>query len=143
MLHERMTFRPLFLAALTALTMATAAPAADPVVLPDGTQIEDIETGTGAVAETGRTVTVHYTGWLYGNDERGKSFDSSHDSDPFTFHLGAGEVIKGWDVGVAGMKVGGVRTLIIPPASGYGADGDGPFPPNSTLLFEVELLGVR
>jgi FKBP-type peptidyl-prolyl cis-trans isomerase len=138
-----MNLRTLLLAPIAALMMAGAAFAADPVLLPDGTQIEDIETGTGAAAQAGQTVTVHYTGWLYVNDERGKSFDSSHDGDPFTFHLGAGEVIRGWDVGVVGMKVGGVRTLIIPPASGYGAEGDGPIPPNSSLLFEVELVGIR
>lgn len=138
-----MTLRSLLLAPIVALAITTAAPAADPVVLPDGTQIEDIETGTGAIAQAGQTVTVHYTGWLYVNEERGKKFDSSHGGNPFTFHLGAGEVIKGWDEGVAGMKVGGVRTMIIPPESGYGADGDGPIPANSWLLFEVELLGVR
>lgn len=138
-----MTLRSLLLAPIAALMMSSATLAAEPVVLPDGTQIEDIESGTGAAAQAGQTVTVHYTGWLYVNDERGKSFDSSRAGPPFTFHLGAGEVIKGWDEGVVGMKVGGVRTLIVPPEAGYGAEGDGPIPPNSWLLFEVELLAVR
>lgn len=138
-----MTFRSPILVPVAALMLAGTALASDPVVLPDGTQIEDIETGSGAVAQAGQTVTVHYTGWLYVNDERGPKFDSSHDGGPFTFHLGAGEVIKGWDVGLVGMKVGSVRTLIIPPESGYGAEASGPIPPNSTLLFEVELVGVR
>ncbi|MCZ4340448.1 FKBP-type peptidyl-prolyl cis-trans isomerase [Sphingomonadaceae bacterium G21617-S1] len=138
-----MTISRLLLATAAALMMNAAAIAAEPVLLPGGVQIEDIEPGTGAVAQPGQVVTVHYTGWLYVNDERGKSFDSSHGGAPFTFRLGAGEVIRGWDEGVAGMKVGGVRTLIIPPEAGYGAEGDGTIPPNSWLLFEVELLGVR
>lgn len=138
-----MTISRLLLATAAALMMNAAAIAAEPVLLPGGVQIEDIEPGAGAVAQPGQAVTVHYTGWLYVNDERGKSFDSSHGGAPFTFRLGAGEVIRGWDEGVAGMKVGGVRTLIIPPEAGYGAEGDGTIPPNSWLLFEVELLGVR
>ena len=138
-----MTFRNLLLAPIAALMAVAAAHAADPVVLPDGTQIEDIETGTGAEARAGQRVTVHYTGWLYVNDERGKAFDSSRDGEAFTFELGGGEVIKGWDVGLVGMKVGGVRNLIIPPASGYGPEGDGPIPANSWLMFEVDLLGVK
>lgn len=137
-----MTFRTL-LAPVAAMMLVSAAHAAEPIVLPDGTQIEDLETGKGAEARSGQKVTVHYTGWLYVNDERGKTFDSSHGGPPFTFTLGGGEVIKGWDVGLVGMKVGGVRNLIIPPASGYGPEGDGPIPPNSWLMFEVELLGVK
>ena len=104
--------------------------------------------GTGHEAAAGRTVTVHYTGWLYDQgkpDHKGKKFDSSRDrGEPFRFRLGTGQVIRGWDDGVAGMKVGGRRTLTIPPEFGYGAAGaPGAIPPNATLLFDVELLDVR
>jgi peptidylprolyl isomerase/FKBP-type peptidyl-prolyl cis-trans isomerase FkpA len=105
-------------------------------------KIEDSKVGTGAEAVTGKSVMVHYTGWL----TNGTKFDSSKDrKEPFSFQLGAGQVIKGWDQGVAGMKVGGVRKLTIPPDLGYGASGAGGglIPPNSTLVFEVELLGVN
>lgn len=107
-----------------------------------GLQFDDVVEGTGAAAAPGQHVTVHYTGWLYENGQAGAKFDSSKDrSDPFDFPLGAGHVIRGWDEGVAGMKVGGTRRLIIPPALGYGARGaGGVIPPNATLLFEVELL---
>ena len=107
-------------------------------------QIIDTQLGTGAEAVPGQTVTVHYTGWLYNDGQQGAKFDSSRDrNDPFRFPLGAGHVIKGWDEGVAGMKVGGQRTLIIPPEMGYGARGaGGVIPPNATLKFDVELLGV-
>ena len=107
-------------------------------------QIEDTVVGTGAEASAGQRVRVHYTGWLYENGEAGRKFDSSKDrNDPFEFALGAGQVIKGWDEGVVGMKIGGTRRLIIPPQLGYGARGaGGVIPPNATLLFEVELLGV-
>lgn len=109
-----------------------------------GLQYEDTIPGTGAEAVTGNNVTVHYTGWLYQNGQQGAKFDSSKDRDePFIFPLGAGMVIKGWDEGVAGMRVGGVRTLIIPPGLGYGARGaGGVIPPNATLKFDVELLGT-
>lgn len=109
-----------------------------------GLQIEDTKIGAGAEAKTGQTVSVHYTGWLYANGAAGAKFDSSKDrAEPFDFPLGAGHVIKGWDEGVAGMKVGGTRKLIIPPQLGYGQRGaGGVIPPNATLLFEVELLGV-
>ena len=109
-----------------------------------GLQITDVKPGTGAEARKGATVTVHYTGWLYNDGQQGAKFDSSRDrGDPFQFPLGAGMVIKGWDEGVAGMKVGGQRTLIIPPEMGYGARGaGGVIPPNATLKFDVELLGV-
>lgn len=102
---------------------------------------EDTTVGTGATATAGQTVTVHYTGWL----TNGTKFDSSKDrNQPFSFRLGAGEVIRGWDEGVAGMKVGGTRKLTIPPQLGYGARGaGGVIPPNATLVFEVELLGVK
>jgi FKBP-type peptidyl-prolyl cis-trans isomerase len=104
--------------------------------------------GTGSEAVSGRQVTVHYTGWLYDasrGDKKGQKFDSSRDSNrPFTFALGRGQVIQGWDEGVAGMKVGGRRTLTIPPDLGYGAQGaGGVIPPNATLVFDVELLDVR
>ena len=109
-----------------------------------GLQYEDTVIGSGAEATKGNSVTVHYTGWLYNNDTQGAKFDSSKDrGDPFVFSLGAGMVIKGWDEGVAGMKVGGARTLIIPAALGYGARGaGGVIPPNATLKFDVELLAV-
>ncbi len=109
-----------------------------------GLQYEDTTEGTGDVATKGHNVTVHYTGWLYNNGTQGAKFDSSKDRrDPFAFQLGAGMVIRGWDEGVAGMKVGGARTLIIPAALGYGARGaGGVIPPNATLKFDVELLGT-
>ena len=107
---------------------------------PSGLIIEDVTVGQGAAAAAGQKVTVHYTGWL----TNGTKFDSSKDrNDPFVFPLGGGRVIKGWDEGVQGMKVGGKRKLTIPPALGYGARGAGSvIPPNATLVFEVELLGV-
>ena len=110
-----------------------------------GLQYIDTEVGTGAEAKAGQNVLVHYTGWLYNNGEQGAKFDSSRDrNDPFEFSLGAGMVIKGWDEGVQGMKIGGKRTLIIPAALGYGARGaGGVIPPNATLKFDVELLKVR
>jgi FKBP-type peptidyl-prolyl cis-trans isomerase FkpA len=113
------------------------------ITTPSGLQYEDITVGEGAPAERGDDAVVHYTGWLYNNGAQGAKFDSSKDrNDPFEFPLGAGHVIKGWDEGVQGMKVGGVRRLVIPPALGYGARGaGGVIPPNATLLFEVELLG--
>ncbi len=112
-----------------------------------GLQFIDTIVGTGAEAAAGAYVQVHYTGWLYNDgaaDKKGAKFDSSKDrGDPFAFDLGAGSVIKGWDEGVQGMKVGGARTLIIPAALGYGARGaGGTIPPNATLLFAVELLAV-
>ena len=110
-----------------------------------GLQFEDTTPGSGAEAKAGQHVTVHYTGWLYNNGVQGAKFDSSRDrNDPFEFSLGAGMVIRGWDEGVAGMKVGGKRTLVIPPQLGYGARGaGGVIPPNATLKFDVELLETR
>ena len=109
---------------------------------------QDVKVGTGEEAVVGKMVEVHYTGWLYDPakpDKKGAKFDSSRDrGTPFSFLLGAGRVIKGWDRGVAGMKVGGQRTLIIPPAMAYGAQGAGNvIPPNAALIFDVELLGLR
>lgn len=114
------------------------------ITTPSGLQYEDTTVGSGDEARAGQQVTVHYTGWLYSNGVQGAKFDSSKDRrDPFVFALGAGMVIRGWDEGVAGMKVGGARTLIIPPDLGYGARGaGGVIPPNATLVFEVELLAV-
>lgn len=111
-------------------------------------QTQDVTPGTGEEATKGQTVRVHYTGWLYDEaaaDKRGREFDSSKGrNEPFEFRLGAGEVITGWDEGVAGMRVGGTRILTVPAAMGYGATGaGGVIPPNATLVFEVELLGVR
>ncbi len=115
------------------------------VKLPSGLKYVELKEGTGAEAKKGDKVEVHYTGWLYEDGKVGKKFDSSVDrKEPFSFTLGKGEVIKGWDEGVAGMKVGGKRKLIIPPDLGYGAKGAGnDIPPNATLLFEVELLKVK
>ena len=109
-----------------------------------GLQNDDPPVGDGPQATKGQNVSVHYTGWLYNNGEQGAKFDSSRDrNDPFEFSLGAGMVIKGWDEGVQGMKIGGQRTLIIPAALGYGARGaGGVIPPNATLKFDVELLKV-
>ena len=107
----------------------------------------DTVVGKGKEAVAGKTVDVHYTGWLFeasSKQQRGKQFDSSVGRGPFSFQLGAGRVIKGWDEGVAGMKVGGKRTLVIPPELGYGARGaGGVIPPNATLVFDVELLDVK
>jgi peptidylprolyl isomerase len=111
---------------------------------PSGLQYEDTVPGTGATAAAGQRVRVHYTGWLWQDGQQGRKFDSSKDrGQPFSFRLGGGEVIGGWDEGVQGMQVGGTRVLIIPPELGYGAYGaGGVIPPNATLKFEVELLGV-
>ena len=111
-------------------------------------QVTDQKVGTGATAASGKEVSVHYTGWLYdpkASDKHGKKFDSSKDhGEPFSFKLGARQVISGWDQGVAGMKVGGTRTLVIPSDLAYGSRGaGGAIPPNATLVFDVELLGVR
>jgi peptidylprolyl isomerase len=115
------------------------------VTTPSGLKIEDTKVGEGASPSTGQTCVMHYTGWLYENGQKGRKFDSSVDrGEPFEFPIGTGRVIKGWDEGVASMKVGGKRTLIIPPELGYGARGaGGVIPPNATLIFDVELLGIR
>ncbi len=115
------------------------------VTMQSGTQYHDEVVGSGAEPKAGQTVSVQYTGWLYENGAKGAKFDSSRDrNEPFEFVLGQGHVIAGWDTGVATMHVGGKRTLIIPPAQGYGARGaGGVIPPNATLIFDVELLGIQ
>jgi FKBP-type peptidyl-prolyl cis-trans isomerase FkpA len=133
------------------LLFAGAASAATAVAPPKpqaamGLQKIDTVVGKGKVAEAGKVVSVHYTGWLYtpvAPKQRGMQFDSSVGRGPFSFPLGGGQVIAGWDQGVAGMKVGGKRTLIIPAALGYGARGAGPIPANANLIFDVELLDVK
>jgi peptidylprolyl isomerase len=135
-----------FLTALAGITAAfTPAEAQAVMTKPDGLEIIELKAGTGATPHTGQTVVVHYTGWLYENGKKGAKFDSSVDrGTPFEFPIGTQQVIAGWDEGVATMKVGGKRTLIIPPALGYGARGaGGVIPPNATLIFDVELLGVK
>ena len=118
---------------------------ADPVSTPSGLTYTDEVLGTGPAPQAGRQVAVHYTGWLDADGAKGRKFDSSRDRGaPFTFVLGEGRVIAGWDEGVASMKVGGKRTLVIPPELGYGARGaGGVIPPNAKLIFDVELLEVR
>jgi FKBP-type peptidyl-prolyl cis-trans isomerase len=144
--------RGLALAALVTVSIGYFAPTAllaqeigKMTTTPSGLQIEDTVVGTGASPQSGQICVMHYTGWLYENGAKGKKFDSSLDrGQPFEFPIGKGHVIKGWDEGVASMKVGGKRTLIIPPELGYGARGaGGVIPANATLLFEVELLGVK
>lgn len=118
---------------------------AKPVTTSSGLQMIDTKPGTGASPKQGQTAVVHYTGYLNDNGAKGKKFDSSVDrGQPFEFPVGAGRVIKGWDEGVASMKIGGKRTLIVPPQLGYGDRGaGGVIPPNATLIFDVELLGVK
>jgi FKBP-type peptidyl-prolyl cis-trans isomerase len=130
------------LALMLGLMAATAQ--AVTIKLPDGVAVTDTVVGAAREAVPGTVVTVHYTGWLYVDGAKGAKFDSSRDrGEPFAFILGNGDVIDGWDSGLAGMKVGGKRTLIIPPAAGYGARGAGAdIPPNATLIFDIELLAV-
>lgn len=135
------------LACASAYAQTAASPAAAAMGAPTALKIVDRKVGTGALADAGNPVAVHYTGFLYDAtaiDNKGKKFDSSVDRKvPFGFIVGAGRVIKGWDEGVSGMKVGGQRTLIIPPDKGYGERGAGAdIPPNATLLFDVELMSV-
>jgi peptidylprolyl isomerase len=119
--------------------------AAGEVTTPSGLRIIDVKPGTGPMPKAGQTVTVNYTGWLFVDGKKGKKFDSSVDrGEPFSFTIGQGQVIKGWDEGVATMHVGGKRTLIIPPDLGYGARGaGGVIPPDATLIFDVDLLGTK
>jgi peptidylprolyl isomerase len=149
---SRTTFSTLAIA-LTVLTasavsMPTAALAQTPgkaMTTASGLQIIDSKVGTGATPKPGQICVVHYTGWLYQDGQKGKKFDSSVDrNEPLEFPVGQRKVIAGWDEGVASMKVGGKRTLIIPPELGYGARGaGGVIPPNATLIFDVELLNVK
>ena len=127
-----------------AASSTSASAQAKPMTTASGLQITDSKVGTGATPQRGQTCVMHYTGWLYVDGVKGQKFDSSVDrNEPFEFPVGVGRVIKGWDEGVATMKVGGKRTLIIPPELGYGARGaGGVIPPNATLLFEVELLDL-
>jgi FKBP-type peptidyl-prolyl cis-trans isomerase len=124
---------------------ALAQTAGKPMTTASGLQIIDTTVGTGASPKPGQICVMHYTGWLYEDGKKGKKFDSSVDrNEPFEFPIGQHRVIAGWDEGVASMKVGGKRTLIIPPALGYGARGaGGVIPPNATLMFDVELLAVK
>jgi FKBP-type peptidyl-prolyl cis-trans isomerase FkpA len=125
---------------------STTAPTSSPNSGITTLQITDVKAGTGTTASNGRQLTVNYTGWVYSTtaaDHHGNQFDSSVGKTPFTFTLGVGQVIAGWDQGFNGMRVGGQRTLIIPPSLGYGNQAAGTIPPNSTLIFDVELLDVR
>jgi FKBP-type peptidyl-prolyl cis-trans isomerase FkpA len=131
--------------AAVAPTAAAAQTTGATMTTASGLKITDSQAGTGATPKTGQTCVMHYTGWLYQDGKKGAKFDSSVDrGQPFEFPIGTGRVIKGWDEGVASMKVGGKRTLIIPPELGYGARGaGGVIPPNATLVFDVELLDVQ
>jgi peptidylprolyl isomerase len=126
-------------------TPASAQAVGTTMTTPSGLKITDTQVGTGATPKTGQICVMHYTGWLYENGAKGKKFDSSVDrGQPFEFPIGRQRVIPGWDEGVATMKVGGKRTLVIPPELGYGARGaGGVIPPNATLIFDVELLDVK
>ena len=150
--------KPLLTTSLIALSLTLSlagcdrakapAPAATAPVAASAVNFQKIDTqvGTGKDAVAGATAVVHYTGWIYepaSPAQHGAQFDSSVGREPFSFPLGGGQVIKGWDDGVQGMKVGGKRTLIIPASMGYGDNGAGPIPPNANLIFDVELLDVR
>jgi FKBP-type peptidyl-prolyl cis-trans isomerase len=141
------TFAGALLAASMAAVLTPVAVRAEPetTLTADGLKYIDTKPGTGASPKIGQDVSVHYTGWLYVNGAKGKKFDSSRDrGEPIVFPLGAGQVIKGWDEGIETMKVGGKRTLIIPPELGYGARAMGnAIPANSWLIFDVELVGVK
>ena len=145
MSFQRLFVSAIFLALAAAPLASRTARAAGEVTTPSGLRIIDGKPGTGPVPQAGQTVTVNYTGWLFVDGKKGKKFDSSLDhGEPFSFTLGQGQVIKGWDEGLATMHVGGKRTLIIPPDLGYGARGaGGDIPPGATLMFDVDLLGVK
>ena len=147
-----MRLRSALTAALLISACTIAAAAKEPTVttapVPTALEITDVKTGKGPAIAAGQTAVVHYTGWLYSAgapDHKGKKFDSSRDrNDPFSFQVGGGEVIGGWDQGVVGMQAGGQRRLVIPPSLGYGARGaGGVIPPNATLLFDIELLSIK
>ena len=145
MSHSRFFLSAILLALAAAPLAVRFAQAAGEVTTPSGLRIIDVKPGTGPVPQAGQTVTVNYTGWLFVDGKKGKKFDSSLDrGEPFSFTLGQGQVIKGWDEGLATMHVGGKRTLIIPPDLGYGASGaGGDIPPGATLIFDVDLLGAK
>jgi FKBP-type peptidyl-prolyl cis-trans isomerase FkpA len=141
-------FRTILLVGALGAPLATAACSASPTTPSNsaGYSQTDLRLGTGTLAETGHLMTVNYTGWFYNSaatDHKGPEFDSSTGRGPFTFTLGGGEVISGWEQGVTGMRVGGLRRLVVPPSLGYGSLRFGPIPPNATLLFEIELLEVK
>jgi peptidylprolyl isomerase len=141
-----MHFPRLFVSAiLLALVAVPLSVMAGEVTTPSGLRVIDTKPGTGPTPQAGQTVTVNYTGWLFVDGKKGKKFDSSLDrGEPFSFTIGQGQVIKGWDEGVATMHVGGTRTLIIPPDLGYGASGAGAdIPPGATLIFDVDLISVK
>jgi FKBP-type peptidyl-prolyl cis-trans isomerase FkpA len=140
-------FRTIFIAGILGAAV-DAASCASPTVPSNNAAYSqtDLRLGTGTLAETGHVLTVNYTGWYYNaaaTDRKGPEFDSSTGRGPFSFTLGGSEVIKGWDQGVAGMRVGGLRRLVIPPSLAYGDVRFGPIPPNATLLFEIELVDVQ
>ena len=143
--HALIVLALLGTSAAAIVSPADAQTAGKSMTTPSGLQIIDTKVGTGASPKTGQICVMHYTGWLYENGAKGKKFDSSVDrGQPFEFPIGTHRVIAGWDEGVATMKVGGKRTLIIPPALAYGSNGaGGVIPPNATLIFDVELLGVK
>ena len=143
MSFPRLLVSAIFLTLAAALLASRPARAAGEVTTPSGLRIIDVKPGTGPVPQGGQTVTVNYTGWLFVDGKKSKKFDSSLDrGEPFSFTLGQGQVIKGWDEGIPGMKVGGKRRLVIPASLGYGAQGQGSIPANATLIFVVELLSV-
>jgi FKBP-type peptidyl-prolyl cis-trans isomerase FkpA len=132
--------------ALVCAPAAAATPKPTPTSTPRPLQKTDTVVGKGKTAAAGATVTVHYTGWLYSPktpQQHGVQFDSSKGGEPFTFTLGAGKVIPGWDQGLIGMKAGGKRTLVVPAAFAYGERGAGPIPPNANLIFDITLLDVK
>ena len=142
MSHSRLF---MFATLLALAAVPLAALAAGETTTPSGLRIIDVKPGTGPVPQAGQVVIVNYTGWLFVDGKKGTKFDSSLDrGQPFSFTLGQGQVIKGWDEGLATMHVGGKRTLIIPPDLGYGASGaGGVIPPGATLMFDIDLLGVK
>lgn len=145
MLLSRRVLAAAVIFGLSAVTLPFAALAQEQVTA-SGLRYTEVKAGNGETARRGQTAVVHYTGWLMEGGQKGRKFDSSRDrGQPFAFPLGAGRVIKGWDEGVAGMKTGGQRTLVIPPQLGYGAAGagGGVIPPNATLVFDVELIELR